>query len=854
MEALFLFFFFSEIAASSYESSFDNQRSTPILENDTIERVDMSISSMEEGQIHDVINVPEILDEEIHHYDLLDEYDTVDAHFDVDTSLDLPITESIEVQDHDNDEEGDDYDADAFFLQNKGGKNIDEPIYDGAPISIFESMMSIMALAMQNKLTGVCVAGILKLISLHLPQPNNFKASVHHLQSCLSISNLPMNIYFYCSICLEKLESRKSKCSKEEEHASNDQRSSFIEIPLLLQLKKLFQRPAFFSNLQYRFKRDNNGCNISDIYDGDLYKKYFIDDGFLSKTDNISLMWYTDGVPIFTSSNISMWPLYLSVNELPPELRYQRENMLLSGIWVGRKPVPNMFLEPLVEPLKQLYKGFQVIPNGEETVHNIRAMLLCGTADLPAKSLMTGTTQFNGAYGCHHCEQKGENFTISPRSHVWVYPYKKEIKWRTHESIEDLMELKRRDEKNVNYMGVQEPSLLFKIMPDAIRGIGFDVMHSLFIGVCKKLFNLWFFTGDKELYSISKYADLIDDKLRNIHLPAYIKRRTRPTSLMKHWKAAEYKNFFLYTSLPCLVGILPIEYLENYVDLLYTIYTLSKRCITLNEINSCEKRIKKFVEIFQKLYGLRHMSMNIHLLLHIVPVVRNLGPMWVHSCFRFEDLNGRILQLVHGTRFADMQIVKNVMIFWQLPELAKSISSTPVKEFCESSFHPQRRLRFEEVTTEGYVVGRYTYVSGANMQEEVQFAFLAQGIPVPQHYLQFQKFKQGYSLFVTNSYCKKFMFSNSYVNFTNNDENGIIESFLRVSECGCESNCRCLPAKFYCFVRKIHTANFYSGISHIKTIEITNDYELVEVKYLKSILINMNHEFVCERVNDIEVE
>ncbi len=46
----------------------------------------------------------------------------------------------------------------------------------------------------------------------------------------------------------------------------------------------------------------------------------------MSNPANLSLLWNTDGVPIFKSSNYSIWPLYFTINELPYEHRMRKQN------------------------------------------------------------------------------------------------------------------------------------------------------------------------------------------------------------------------------------------------------------------------------------------------------------------------------------------------------------------------------------------------------------------------------------------------------------------------------------------------------------------------------------------------
>lgn len=54
------------------------------------------------------------------------------------------------------------------------------------------------------------------------------------------------------------------------------------------------------------------------------------------------------------------------------------------------------------------------------------------------------------------------------------------------------------------------------------------------------------------------------------------------------------------------------------------------------------------------------MTLNIHGLLHLPEVVRNLGPLWAHSCFPFEAANGDLLKLFHASLGIEMQVCKMI--------------------------------------------------------------------------------------------------------------------------------------------------------------------------------------------------
>ena len=62
--------------------------------------------------------------------------------------------------------------------------------------------------------------------------------------------------------------------------------------------------------------------------------------------------------------------------------------------------------------------------------------------------------------------------------------------------------------------------------------------------------------------------------------------------------------------------------------------------------------------------------------------VLELGPLWCHSCFAFEDANGELMNLFHGTQYIDMQIINAVHIFQVLPTLVSNFKEdSPVHKF-----------------------------------------------------------------------------------------------------------------------------------------------------------------------------
>jgi len=97
----------------------------------------------------------------------------------------------------------------------------------------------------------------------------------------------------------------------------------YIDMNNNLRYNILTADKEFHSLLLGRFERMAPGEEgyIRDIYDGEAYKQHMEADGFLANPMNLSFVMNTDGAQVFRSSNVTLWPVYLIINELAPHLR-----------------------------------------------------------------------------------------------------------------------------------------------------------------------------------------------------------------------------------------------------------------------------------------------------------------------------------------------------------------------------------------------------------------------------------------------------------------------------------------------------------------------------------------------------
>ena len=156
---------------------------------------------------------------------------------------------------------------------------------------------------------------------------------------------------------------------------------------------------------------------------------------------------------------------------------------------------------------------------------------------------------------------------------------------------------------------------------------------------------------------------------------------------MKYFKALEYRAFLLYYSLPALAGLLPQKFWDHHALLVIAIYWLLQQSISPRQVEACQAMLNQYCYQFSSLYSERYMTANVHLLVHLPDCVKQLGPLWVHSCFQFEGKNGLLKSLINGTRHVDKQIISTYSYIRNLPLVASSFTERSCEQYLEAFKH-----------------------------------------------------------------------------------------------------------------------------------------------------------------------
>ena len=114
----------------------------------------------------------------------------------------------------------------------------------------------------------------------------------------------------------------------------------------------------------------------------------------------------------------------------------------------------------------------------------------------------------------------------------------------------------------------------------------------------------------------------------------------------------------------------------------------------------------------ESLYRRRYENFNVHCLLHLVSCDENLGPLWASSCFCYEDYNGDLRKLFHGTQNVEFQISFSTCFQQKIPQRIPLLQfRSSQHDFYNHLVNARPQLldnRREIISPQSYAVGKQT--------------------------------------------------------------------------------------------------------------------------------------------------
>ncbi|KAK3910293.1 Acetyl-coenzyme A carboxylase carboxyl transferase subunit alpha [Frankliniella fusca] len=608
---------------------------------------------------------------------------------------------------------------------------------------------------------------------------------------------------------------------------------------------------------------------------------------------SITLTWNTDGVQIFKSNTYSLWPVYMVVNELPPEKRFLSENLLIAGLWGSLvtvlpyvppwrylyryfgfrtaipplrssvppfpqlapnanpwqhclvKPHPNVYLLPIYKDLVPLRNGVQMDVFGETEKH------------MKHDSQIYSVKGHAGFYSCPICFIKGEK-----PGYATVFPYVENVSLRDMQSYRNhvklavqnriiLLSTVRNEEQ---YCGVKGPTNLSHILDNMFSMMSIDSMHCIFLGCMRQMLRLWFDKDFKNLpFSAYAHTSTISARLLSLTPPHFLQRMHQPVEKLVHWKATEFRSFLFYVSLVLLQDVLKPDVYNHFALFVKGVSLLNSSSISPSDIMTAGTLLRQFVQEFEVIYGVDNMSHNVHMCTHLDHVVRLLGPLWATSCFQFEDINGRHKNLIHGTRHVGLQIHSKLSLITSLPLMVRQLKEGPAKIFCDNL---RRKYRFkiaDVISPSVYCVGSVSDISQDNVWI---FAVLRERGLLKDHLLYVSaNYNRGER---DSSYCKYKVDSSC--------KSGHIKFFVKLS-CACVEKCSCsVPNKYLAVIKPAPVVPFRTEsltFNHICKVDASHvdeeffNIDIVDIYDLQTVLYKLdflNIVYLSEPLNKHELE
>lgn len=432
-------------------------------------------------------------------------------------------------------------------------------------------------------------------------------------------------------------------------------------------LQSLFDRPMFYSACEQWRTRVAIDGELRDVYDGKMWQKFANYEGerFLSEAGNIGFILNFDFFQPYDHLAYSLGAIYMSVLNLPREIRYKQENTILVGLIPGpHEPSRdiNSFLKPLVNDLNRLWRGVDMRVSSIKCVKKIRCALMCVACDLPAGRKICGFLGHSAKLGCSRCFKEFAG-TVGKMD----YSGFDRQNWqpRTH-AVHNTAAFTIRGLRTATAINSEESKtgcryseLLLLPYFDAPKMLIIDPMHNLFLGSAKYfLKNILVPKG----YISDAQLGIIQDRVDSFIVPSGVGRiPLKIQSGFSQFTADQWKNWVVHFSTIALRDIIGGEVMECWRHFVLACRTLCTKQITIEQVKLGDALLLQFCRRTERLFGKDCITPNMHLHCHLCECVMDYGPLHSFWCFAYERYNGILGAMPNNNRSIECQLMQRFL-------------------------------------------------------------------------------------------------------------------------------------------------------------------------------------------------
>ncbi|VDP44907.1 unnamed protein product [Schistosoma mattheei] len=333
--------------------------------------------------------------------------------------------------------------------------------------------------------------------------------------------------------------------------------------------------------------------------------------------DSLNLYINIDGLSISRSSNQQLWPILGRI--IAPRF----SGVFMIGIYGGNSK-PAEFNEFSADTISETKETTDVGLFSVKFNKCIAIRLAAVIYDAPARSSVRYTVNHNSKAGCDRCTVLGRRLEGKTTFPIGVYTL------RTDDTF-------HRQTQSIHHQG---HSIMGTLSINMIITFPLDPMHMVYLGVTKKLVNLWIDLAPRRLQNFNSCAireinNLISGCVTST--PSDFPRKCRTLDFVSAWKASECTLFPLYLGPVILEKTLPQPFYLNFRRLALSMYLLAHPKLHNTVVETARIDLLSFLNEYEWCYGSENLVYNVHSLQHLPNDVRAHGPLDSFSAFPFES-------------------------------------------------------------------------------------------------------------------------------------------------------------------------------------------------------------------------
>ncbi|GET51677.1 uncharacterized protein LOC110233779 [Rhizophagus irregularis DAOM 181602=DAOM 197198] len=397
---------------------------------------------------------------------------------------------------------------------------------------------------------------------------------------------------------------------------------------------------------------------LTDIYDGEVWKtfKETTDESsnnfFRSDVadSHLGLILNLDWFQPFDGKIHSTGVIYAAISNLPRDVRFKRNNILILGLLPGPDEVSlhkiNHYLVPIIDELKSLWEGVTLNKTYEcQEGKRIRAALILVSCDIPAARKICG--HISALVSCHRCEKK---VNYKNRQHNFAGINEMDEWFTCHDSAQhrqDAIGWRRCNsdaarKRFVKQTGVRWSKLLRLPYFDPIQFITINPMHCLFLGIAKWIVRrLWIENGVLTTHILKTVQKKIDE----FKVPADLGRIPGKVDCgdgFSNFTADQWRIFFTIYATVSLWEHLSENDQKILMNFVRICSISVSRIVEVDFIREAHQKLINLVKLIEENYGRDKITPNLHLSLHLCECSLDYGPLYTFWYFSFECMNGML--------------------------------------------------------------------------------------------------------------------------------------------------------------------------------------------------------------------